>query len=40
VTFALAAASWHLLEKKALRFKPGRRSGRWAVDGENDDLKA
>jgi peptidoglycan/LPS O-acetylase OafA/YrhL len=26
VTLALAAASWHLVEKKALRFKPGRRS--------------
>ncbi|WP_329742702.1 acyltransferase [Dyella sp. A6] len=27
VTLALATASWHLIEKKALRFKPGRRSG-------------
>jgi peptidoglycan/LPS O-acetylase OafA/YrhL len=26
VTVALAAASWHLVEKKALRFKPGTRS--------------
>jgi peptidoglycan/LPS O-acetylase OafA/YrhL len=39
VTFALAAASWHLLEKKALRFKPDRRPGRWAVDGEKEALK-
>ncbi|WP_369933988.1 acyltransferase family protein [Xanthomonas tesorieronis] len=31
-TFALAAASWHLVEKKALRFKPDRRSGRLTVD--------
>ena len=27
VTLALAAASWHLVEKKALRFKPGQRIG-------------
>ncbi|WP_176167838.1 MULTISPECIES: acyltransferase [Rhodanobacteraceae] len=27
VTVALAAASWHLIEKKALRFKPGRPFG-------------
>jgi peptidoglycan/LPS O-acetylase OafA/YrhL len=25
VTFVLAAASWHLVEKRAMRFKPGRR---------------
>lgn len=27
VTLTLATASWHLVEKKALRFKPGRRWG-------------
>jgi len=27
VTLVLAAASWHLVEKKALRFKPGQRFG-------------
>jgi peptidoglycan/LPS O-acetylase OafA/YrhL len=27
VTLVLAAASWHLVEKKALCFKPGRRMG-------------
>lgn len=27
VTVALAAASWHIVEKKALRFKPGRPFG-------------
>ncbi|WP_158883759.1 acyltransferase [Rhodanobacter sp. L36] len=27
VTLALAAASWHLVEKRALRFKPSRRLG-------------
>lgn len=31
VALALAAASWRLIEKKALRFKPGQRpgSGAW-----------
>lgn len=33
VTLALAAASWHLVEKKALRFKPGWRSGSAAPVG-------
>lgn len=32
VTLALATASWHLVEKKALRFKPGRRWGSGAPD--------
>lgn len=32
VTLVLAAASWHLIEKRALRFKPGQRWGNVAVD--------
>mgnify|MGYP001038195329 CR=1 FL=1 len=32
-TFALAAASWHLVEKKALRFKPDRRPAGSTADG-------
>lgn len=35
VTLALAAASWHLIEKKALRFKPGRRFGNAALGSAN-----
>ena len=34
-TLALAAASWHLVEKKALRFKPSQRSGKTAVGDAN-----
>ena len=33
VTLALAAASWHLVEKKALRFKPSPRGGKDAPVG-------
>lgn len=33
VTFALAAASWHLVEKNALRFKPDPWPGRLTADG-------
>ena len=32
VTLALATASWHLVEKKALRFKPGQRWESGALD--------
>ncbi|MGN6738350.1 acyltransferase family protein [Dyella sp.] len=32
VTLALATASWHLVEKKALRFKPGQRWRNTALD--------
>jgi peptidoglycan/LPS O-acetylase OafA/YrhL len=31
VTLALATASWHLVEKKALRFKPSQRCGNAAL---------
>lgn len=34
-TLALAAASWHLVEKNALRFKPEQRPGRLTADGAN-----
>ncbi|MXV07134.1 acyltransferase [Xanthomonas sp. LMG 9002] len=39
-TFALAAASWHLVEKKALRLKPDRRPGRSAARGAEDGTDA
>ena len=31
VTLALATASWHFVEKKALRFKPSQRCGNAAL---------
>jgi peptidoglycan/LPS O-acetylase OafA/YrhL len=31
VTLALGTASWHLVEKKALRFKPSQRCGNAAL---------
>jgi peptidoglycan/LPS O-acetylase OafA/YrhL len=36
VTLVLAAASWHLVEKKALCFKPGQRLGSGAPGGAED----
>jgi peptidoglycan/LPS O-acetylase OafA/YrhL len=35
VTLALSAASWHLVERKALRLKPNPRPGSDAVDSVN-----
>jgi peptidoglycan/LPS O-acetylase OafA/YrhL len=35
VTVALAAVSWHFVEKRALRFKPGRRFGSDDIDSVN-----